>query len=259
MSHHARFTGKVVLVTGAAGGFGRRAAERFADEGARLAISDVAADRLDEVAQDLRRAGAEVVAEAGDVSQESTAERLVAAALGAYGRLDVALNNAGMAHPYLKLPDIPSETAERVIAVDLMGVFYAMKHQLPAMERQGGGVILNVASVAGLVGAPLLSVYAAAKHGVVGLTKTAAVEYARRNIRVNAICPSFADAAMVKDELAHMRGGPEAALERVLGGIPMRRLANVDEIVAAMLQLCGPESAFITGVALPVDGGLTAA
>lgn len=254
-----RFAGQAVLITGAAGGFGRRAAERFAAEGARLVISDIDAARLDAVAADLRKGGADVVAQAGNVAEEATAQRLVQAAVGAYGRLDVALNNAGVAHPYLKLPDIEASQAERVIAVDLLGVFFALKHQLPAMERQGGGVILNVASVAGLVGAPLLSVYAAAKHGVIGLTKTAALEYARKNIRVNAICPSFADTAMVKDELAQMRGGADAALERVIGAIPMRRLASVDEIVSAMLMLCGPESAFVTGAALPVDGGLTAA
>lgn len=253
-----RFAGRSVLITGAAGGFGRRAAERFADEGARLVLSDLSADRLEQLAAGLRRGGAEVAVEPGDVSQESTAQRLVEAALSAYGRLDVAVNNAGMMHPFRKLPEVDSGLAEKVLAVNLTGVFYALKHQLPVMERQGGGVILNMASVAGLVGAPLLSVYAAAKHGVVGLTKTAAAEYARRNIRVNALCPSFADTAMVHDELAQMRGGPDEALARVLGAIPMRRLASVDEVVGAMLTLCGPESAFVTGVALPVDGGLSA-
>jgi NAD(P)-dependent dehydrogenase (short-subunit alcohol dehydrogenase family) len=254
----ARFAGKVVLLTGAAGGFGRRAALRLAGEGAALVLSDLREEPLAGVVQEVEATGARVAALAGDVAAETLHEGLVRLAVDRFGGLDVAINNAGIAHPYLKLADVPSDMARTVIAVDLMGVFLALKHQLPALVARGGGTVVNVASAAGLAGAPLLSAYAAAKHGVVGLTRTAAVEYARRNIRVNAVCPSFAATPMVTDELAAMRDGPEAALQRVVAAVPMRRLATVDEVVDAMLFLAGPESGFVTGQALGVDGGLTA-
>lgn len=256
MSPH--FAGKVVLLTGAAGGFGQRAALRLAGEGAALVLSDLREEPLTAIVRQVEETGARVAALAGDVAEETLHEALVRLAVDRFGGLDVAINNAGIAHPYLKLADVPSDTARSVIAIDLMGVFLALKHQLPALVVRGGGTIVNVASVAGLAGAPLLSAYAAAKHGVVGLTRTAAVEYARRNVRVNAVCPSFAATPMVTDELATMRDGPEAALQRVVAAVPMRRLATVDEVVDAMLFLAGTHSGFITGQALGVDGGLTA-
>jgi len=178
--------------------------------------------------------------------------------LRTYGRLDIAINNAGIAHRNNKLADIDREIMQRVLNVNLMGVFYAMKHQLPQMEAQKDGIILNVASVAGLIGAPFLSAYTAAKHGVVGLTKSAAAEYARSGIRINAICPSFASTPMVSEMLAEMRGSLGEALARTVGAIPMRRLATPDEVVQAMLWMCSPENSFMTGTALALDGGLTA-
>ena len=186
------------------------------------------------------------------------ARKLVEASVHRFGRLDVAINNAGIVHPPRKLPDIDWDTAVRVINIDLLAVYRAMKNQLPQMELQGGGVILNVSSVAGLSGAPFLSIYAAAKHGVIGLTKSAAVEYAGRNIRINAICPSFAATPMVTESLEHMRGTPGEALARMVGAIPMQRLATAAEVVQAMLWICSPENSFMTGHALTIDGGLTA-
>jgi len=253
-----RFAGSAVIITGAARGFGRLAAERFAAEGARLVLSDILADELTEVASSLKETGAEVFSVTGDVSQEETARILVETAVRTYGRLDIAINNAGIAHRNNKLADIDSEIMQRVLNVNLMGVFYAMKHQLPQMEEQKGGIILNVASVAGLIGAPFLSAYTAAKHGVVGLTKSAAAEYARSGIRINAICPSFASTPMVSEMLAEMRGSLGEALARTVGAIPMRRLATSDEVVQAMLWMCSPENSFMTGTALALDGGLTA-
>ena len=173
------------------------------------------------------------------------------------------MNNAGIAQGLLKLPQIPSEEARRIIEVNLLGVFYALKHQIPAMEeqkRQSGraGTIVNIASVFGLRGAARLSVYSAAKHGVVGLTRSAAAEYASKGIRVNAVCPSFARTKMLSNffELAG-RGQAELAAELTRGG-PMKRWAEIDEVVEVILFAADPKNSFMTGSTLCVDGGITA-
>lgn len=255
----SRFEGKVVLITGATGGFGRRAAERFAEEGARLVLSDLNAEALEAFAAAL---SAETATLAGDICDEALSRNLVALAIARFGRLDVALNNAGIAQGFMKLADTPSDEARRILDIDVMGVFYAMKHQLPLMERQfkeagAGGRIVNIASVAGLAGAPRLAVYAAAKHAVVGFTRSAAAEYARKGIAVNAVCPSFARTPMVTETLGAGEHGPagEADLTR---GVPMRRLAEVDEIVEVILFAADAKNSFMTGQALAADGGITA-
>lgn len=256
-----RFEGLTVLVTGAAGGFGSACARRFAADGARLVLSDIGMDRLEAFAAELP---GEPALLAGDVSDEALSADLVALALGRFGRLDVAVNNAGIVHDMAKLPQTPSEVARRVIDTDLMGVFYALKHQLPAMERQfreggRGGQIVNIASVAGIAGAPKLAVYAAAKHGVVGLTRSAAIEYATKGIRVNAVCPSYARTAMVTATLAQAPQESRAqALAELTRGVPMRRLAEVDEIVEVILFAADPKNSFMTGQTLAADGGITA-
>ena len=256
-----RFEGLTVLVTGAAGGFGSASARRFAAEGARLVLSDIDADRLAAFAGELPDEPALL---AGDVSDEALSAGLVALALDRFGRLDVAVNNAGIVHDMAKLPQTPSDVARRVVDTDLMGVFYALKHQLPVMERQfreggRGGQIVNIASVAGIAGAPKLAVYAAAKHGVVGLTRSAAVEYATKGIRVNAVCPSYARTAMVTATLAN---APQDSHAQVLAdltrGVPMRRLAEVDEIVEVILFAADARNSFMTGQTLAADGGITA-
>lgn len=245
------FEGQVIIITGAAGGFGRAAAAHFAAKGARLVLADMkpfpgpAGDHLCLVA---------------DVAEPTAHERMVAAALERFGRLDGAINNAGIAHPMLKLPDIPLDAARRVIDVDLMGVFYALRAQLPAMERgfkadQQPRAILNIASAAGTGGAAGLSVYAAAKHGVVGLTRSAALEYARRGIRVNALCPAFTRTDMVTGALD--ANNPQAETDLVRG-IPMRRMGSVAEVVAAIEFAMNPANGFMTGHCLQVDGGLGA-
>jgi NAD(P)-dependent dehydrogenase (short-subunit alcohol dehydrogenase family) len=164
----------------------------------------------------------------------------------------------------MPLPRTPIAEARKVLDIDLMGVFYAMRAQLPAMEklfRETGetGAIVNVASVAGVVAAPMLAVYAAAKHGVVGLTKSAAIEYARRGVRVNALCPSFARTPMATDFLDKAGKDREAAEASMVQAIPMRRLAEVEEVIAGMIYLADPASSFVTGQTLQVDGGLSAA
>jgi NAD(P)-dependent dehydrogenase (short-subunit alcohol dehydrogenase family) len=253
-----RYEGSAVLISGAARGFGRLAAEQFASEGAHLVLTDILEDELQETAAAIRKSGAQVVTVTGDIADEALAQRLVAESVSAFGKLDVAINNAGIAHLHSKFTEIDAETLERVVRIDLFAVFYAMKHQLIQMEKQRSGVILNVSSVAGIAGAPLLSVYSAAKHGVIGLTKSAALEYARAGIRINAICPSFAATPMVTESLSHMRGTPEEALARTTAAIPMRRLAQPEEVVQAMVWICSPANSFMTGHALAVDGGLTA-
>jgi NAD(P)-dependent dehydrogenase (short-subunit alcohol dehydrogenase family) len=258
-----QFDDAAVIVTGAARGLGRLAAERFAGEGARMILCDLDPEALDACAEELRAGGHKVVAIAADVSEETTAARLVQSALSAYGRLDVAVNNAGVAHPFTKLTALDGATVERMMAVNVMGVFYGMKFQIAEMERLAAetgrtGAILNVSSVAGLVGAPLLSAYAAAKHAVVGLTRSAAAETARRGVRINALCPAFTDTEMVTGMLGGMRGTQDEAVSRIVAALPMRRLAKPEEIVQAMLWMCSPANSFTTGQALAIDGGLSA-
>lgn len=255
----ARFEGLTVLVTGATGGFGRRSAERFAAEGARLVLSDLDPARLEELAASL---DAETATLAGDVSDEALSKNLVALAVERFGGLDVAINNAGIVHDMAKLPLLSSDDARRVIDIDLMGVFYALKHQLPAMEgrfRRDGSraAIVNIASVAGIAGAPRLSVYAAAKHGVVGLTRSAAAEYATKGVRVNAVCPSFARTPMVTSAPGMAGDGTETAEAELTRGVPMKRLAEVDEIVEVILFAADPKNSFMTGQTLAADGGIT--
>lgn len=255
-----RFQDLTVLITGATGGFGRRAAERFAAEGARLILSDMDSSRLEELAATLSAPTATL---AGNIADESLAENLVALALDRFGSLDVAINNAGVVHDMSKLPLISSEDARRVIEVDLLGVFYALKHQLPAMEgrfRRDGrkASIVNIASVAGIAGAPRLSVYAAAKHGVVGLTRSAAAEYANKGVRINAVCPSFARTPMVLGAPGMMAAETREAEAELTRGVPMRRLAEVDEIIEVILFAADPKNSFMTGQTLAADGGITA-
>jgi len=256
----ARFAGLTAIVTGATGGFGRRTAERLAQEGARLVLSDMNEAALKEFAASLPT---ETAIRAGDISDESLSEALVELALERFGTLDVAINNAGIAQSFVKLPQVPSDEARRIIDIDLMGVFYALKHQLPAMERQNRAsgrtaAIVNIASVAGLAGAPRLSVYSAAKHGVVGLTRSAAAEYATKGIRVNAVCPSFARTAMALDFLKMSPKGIEESAADLTRGVPMKRLAEVDEIIEVILFAGDPRNSFMTGQALAADGGITA-
>lgn len=255
-----RFEGLTVLVTGATGGFGRRAAERFAGEGARLVLSDVDRQPLEDFAASL---DCETATLAGDVSEEALSKDLVKLAVDRFGRLDIALNNAGVAQSYVKLPNVPADEARRILEIDLLGVFFAMSYQLPQMERQfrktgTGGAIVNVASVAGVAGAPRLSVYSAAKHGVIGLTRSSAAEYASKGIRVNAVCPAFTRTKMALDIMNLSLSGPDAAAAELTRGIPMKRLAEVDEIVEVFLFAADPKNSFMTGQAITADGGITA-
>lgn len=249
-----RFEGKTVLITGASGGFGRLAAKMFAAEGAILALGDIDEAGAKAVADEFGGAAIRC-----DVAEEADNAALVALALKlGNGRLDVAINNAGIGHKVDFLANISHADFMKQMAVNAGGVFLGMKHQLPPMMAQRGGAILNVSSAAGLVGAPLSSAYSAAKHAVIGLTKTASDEYARFNIRVNALCPAFANTPMV-DELRDALGGTAEQIDpQLTQRIPMKRVAEPEEIVQAMLWACAPENSFMTGQALALDGGLTA-
>lgn len=257
-----RFEGMAVLVTGAASGFGAEAARRFAEEGARLALSDLDAGAVERVAGPLRAAGAEVLTGAVDVTSEAAVAAHVAAALDRFGGLDVAVNNAGVCHDMTALAQTDLATFERMMAVNARGVFLGMKHQIPPMTAAGRGAILNVSSAAGLVGAGFLAAYAASKHAVVGLTRAAADEVARKGVRVNALCPSFAATPLfhdMADGVAERHGEDrDAAAARIAGRVPMRRVAEPGEVVQAMLWACAPENGFMTGQAVAIDGGLTA-
>ena len=258
MTAMRRYEDKVVLITGAASGFGRLAARRFAAEGASLVLGDIHEEGLAETVRLAEAEGAKVVAEPTNVAHGPAVQLLVQRAVDAFGRLDVALNNAGVAHGTMKLADTDEAVMRRMFDVNVMGVFHGMKAEIPVMERQGGGVILNTASVAGVTGAPLLAAYAAAKHAVIGLTKTTAAEVARKGIRINAICPAFAETPMLSESLAQPGRTHEEMVSRLVQTMPMRRPGTADEIVQAMLWICSPENSFMTGHALVVDGGLTA-
>lgn len=255
-----RFDGLTVLLTGAAGGFGRRAAARFAAEGANLVISDIDGKGLASLAAELP---GNVVAHAGDVAEERLHKKLVKLAIDRFGGLDIAVNNAGVAQSYVKLHQLPVAEARRIIDIDLFGVFLALKYQLRQMEKQNAetgrrAAIVNLSSIAGTAGASNLSVYSAAKHGVVGLTRSAALEYATKGVRVNAVCPAFSRTDMALDFLKQSPDGPEKAEAQLVRGVPMKRLAEIEEVIEAILFAADPRNSFMTGQTIGIDGGIGA-
>ena len=249
-----RLEGRVALITGAASGIGRAAAGLFAGEGARVVLADVDGEGAEAVAGRVRDAGGEALGVAADVSVASDVRAAVGAALDAWGRLDCAYNNAGISGPAHPVAEMPEEQFDRALAVMLKGVFLCMKYELPPMLERRAGAIVNCASGAGLIGFPGQSGYVAAKHGVVGLTKAAALEYAASGVRVNAICPGTARTGIVEDWV-----GDDPELERQVTALhPVGRIAEPEEIAQAALWLCGDQASFVTGSALSVDGGYVA-
>ncbi|QIT56051.1 glucose 1-dehydrogenase [Aquisalimonas sp. 2447] len=254
MTARAGFAGKAVLVTGGASGIGRAVVERLAADGARLVIADILAGEGESVAEQIRQAGGEAVFVHTDVRNGDQVQAMVATALDTYGRLDCAVNNAGVEHGLQALADFGEEDWERVQDINLKGVWLCLKHELPVMVRQGQGSIVNLASVAGLVGAPLFGPYVASKHGVVGLTRTAALEYGRMGVRVNAVCPSAIRTEMFERSLTDRRD----LAEKLVRNSPMRRLGEPAEVAEAVVWLCSDAASFVNGHALTVDGGMTA-
>lgn len=243
------FAGKTALITGAAGGFGQVLARRLVDAGANVVLGDLNDAALAAMVAELGGASA---FQRCNVMVEGDQKALVDAAISRFGKLDIAINNAGGTSPMKGFIETTEQDIDWNFALNAKGTFFGMKHQIAAMIGTGGGSVLNVASVAGISGAPKNAAYCAAKHAVIGLTKTAAVEYAKKNVRVNAICPYFSLTPLVTaSNLIERKEQLEAA-------VPMKRLAEPDEVVSAIMSVITPANSYLTGQAIAVDGGLTA-
>ena len=248
------FTGQVALVTGAAGGMGLDTARAFATAGAAVVLADVDGDAARSAADELGKAGHDALGLTCDVADEDQVAALVDRTVETYGRLDMAFNNAGIMLPLTDAADEPAEAFDRVNGINLRGVWACMKHELRVMREQGSGAIVNCSSLGGLVGNPGRAAYHATKHGVLGLTKSAALEYAPRGVRINAVCPGTIETPMVADMIA----SGELSVDDAVAGQPIARLGRGDEIASAVLWLCSPGASLVVGVSLPVDGGYTA-
>ena len=248
------FDGKVVLVTGGGIGIGRATALAFAHEGAKVVIGNRNAERGEEVVKAIKDDGGEASFLRTDVATEGDVQALVEHAVSTYGRLDAAFNNAGVEGLIAPLADQMSENFDEVMKINVKGVWLSMKYEIPQMLKTGGGVIVNNSSVAGLIGFPGAGIYCASKHAVMGLTKTAALEYSAAGVRVNAINPAVIDTSMA-DRLADSMGMAKKDLSSLH---PIGRIGTPDEVANTVLWLCSDKSSFVTGVNLCIDGGFTA-
>jgi len=245
---------KIALVTGAGSGIGRASTLRLAAEGAMIAVSDVNVPHGEETARQIQAMGGQAFFMKCDVARPNEVEAFVEATVQRFGGLDVAVNNAGVGGALMNTETLDEATWDFVMNVNLKGVWLCMKYEIPQMVKRGGGAIVNIASIAGLLGFRGNAVYSASKHGVIGLTKSTALEVARQGIRVNAICPGFTETAMVTtmiDEVPRMKDG-------VMNSSPMRRLGRVEEIADAVLYMASDMSSFVNGHALAIDGGTVA-
>ena len=249
-----RLEGKVVLVTGGSSGIGRASARACAREGARVMVADVTVEGGHDTVRLIQEAGGEAAFMQVDVTQAAAVAALIARTVEVYGRLDCAHNNAGIEGTIGLTADCTADNWDRVISVNLKGVWLCMKYEIPQMLQQGGGAIVNTASAAGLVGARGIPAYVASKHGVVGLTKTAALEYARAGLRVNAVCPGVIRTPMV-ERLLGDRPRAEARLRELE---PVGRLGTPEEVAEAVVWLCSEAASFVTGHTMAVDGGMVA-
>ncbi len=247
---------KVILVTGAGSGIGRAAALALARDGGRVAVADQSLDSAHETVAQITEMGGEALAIQADISNPEAVAAMVASTVARFDRLDCAFNNAGIgagrigARPE-KIAEMSLETWNRIIAVNLTGVWLSMKYEIAQMQKQGhGGAIVNTASIAGLIGIPTASAYVASKHGVLGLTKTTALEYAPDNIRINAICPGYVLTGMT-DDLTPQR------VQQIAATVPMKRMGNSEEIAEMVVWLCSGRASYVTGAGITIDGGMT--
>ncbi|MDP2948888.1 MAG: glucose 1-dehydrogenase [Chloroflexota bacterium] len=252
-----RLKDKVALVTGSGSGIGKATALLFGREGAKVMSVDIDAETAQATARQIADAGGHADSLQADVSVAADVERMVQTTVERFGRLDVLVNNAGIIF-LLPITQVPEEMWDRLIDVNLKGVYLGLKYGIPQMIKQGGGAIVNTASIAGLRGFATYDTYCASKGGVVQLTKATAVEFAKMNVRVNCVCPGIIDTGMLDRGLAE-QGLNKAAFVQVAGEAhPMGRIGRPEEVAAAVLFLASDEASFVTGVALPVDGGLWA-
>jgi NAD(P)-dependent dehydrogenase (short-subunit alcohol dehydrogenase family) len=248
------FENQVALVTGAAMGMGLATAKAFAEAGAAVVLADVNQEALQAADQELIDAGHQALAIRCDVSDETEVAAMIEQTVATFGRLDAAFNNAGVMTPAAELADTEGEDFDRVSAINLRGVWNCMKYELRQMREQGSGCIVNNSSIAGLTASPLRASYGATKHAVIGLTRSAAIEYAARGIRINAVCPGSIETPMVTEMIE--KGW--ITMNDMVGNLPIQRIGQPEEIASAVLWLCSPGASFVIGHALAVDGGFTA-
>ncbi len=249
-----RVDGKIALVTGGGSGIGRATALVFAREGAKVVVTDVVVEGGEETVRLIKAAGGEALFVKADMAKAAEVEVMVNEAVATYGRLDCAHNNAGIEGAMGTTTDYTEQDWDRVIRINLTGVWLCMKYEISQMLKQGGGAIVNTASGAGLVGVPRMPAYVASKHGVVGLTKTAALEYAKSGIRVNAVCPGVIQTPMVE----RVTGRRPGMVERMVAAEPIGRMGRPEEIAEAVVWLCSDAASFVTGLPMAVDGGAVA-
>lgn len=247
------FNDKVTLVTGAASGMGLAASKAFAEAGGKVVMADSREEALATASESLKQAGHTILAVRCDVTNESDVKHMLDQTLSAFDRLDAAYNNAGIQSPVIETADVPTEEFDRVNSTNLRGIFLCMKYELQQMRKQESGAIVNCSSMGGLIGIADRTAYHASKHGVLGLTKSSALEYAARGIRINAVCPGIIKTPMVERML---KNEPEA-MDILMKDVPIARLGMAEEVANTVLWLCSPLASYIIGQAISVDGGYT--